>query len=78
MSSSWITIIHDQNPNSFRMADYSEEERSVPIWPSYPTGGKNGTNFVFRSKFESHSEPDNFRFEAISLLISERSHKATQ
>ncbi|KAF4963180.1 hypothetical protein FSARC_8758 [Fusarium sarcochroum] len=77
MSSSWVSFVHDLDPNSFRMSSCSTDKHSVPIWPPYSKGGKNGTNFVFRSRFESHLEPDDFRFKAINLLTAATRTQAT-
>ncbi|KAL6915392.1 hypothetical protein FSST1_006887 [Fusarium sambucinum] len=68
MCSSWISFVYDQNPNSFRMSGRFAGDHSLPIWPPYSEGGRNGTNLVFRSDFRSHLEPDSFRFDAINLL----------
>ncbi|KAM0542980.1 hypothetical protein ACHAPJ_012537 [Fusarium lateritium] len=70
MSSSWVSFVHDQDPNSSRTSDCSADKHPLPIWPPYSKGGKNGTNFVFQSNFQSHLESDNFRFKAINLLAA--------
>ncbi|ENH70904.1 Lipase 1 [Fusarium oxysporum f. sp. cubense race 1] len=78
MSSFWVSFVHDQDPNSFGRGGCSIDNRSVPLWPTYTKGGKNGTNFVFSSAFEFYLEPDNFRFNAINLLMSRNEKSYTQ
>ncbi|KAG7429156.1 Lipase 1 [Fusarium oxysporum f. sp. raphani] len=78
MSSLWVSFVHDQDPNSFGRGGCGIGNRSVPLWPTYTKGGKNGTNFVFSSAFEFYLEPDNFRFNAINLLMSRNEKSHTQ
>ncbi|TVY64421.1 Lipase 1 [Fusarium oxysporum f. sp. cubense] len=78
MSSFWVSFVHDQDPNSFERGGCSIDNRSVPLWPTYTKGGKNGTNFVFSSAFEFYLEPDNFRFNAINQLMSRNEKSYTQ
>jgi acetylcholinesterase len=70
MSSSWVSFVYDQNPNSFRIDGGGDSNLSAPIWPLYETGGLNGTNFVFEPEYQTHLEADNFRYSAINLLNS--------
>ncbi|EMT65544.1 hypothetical protein FOC4_g10007645 [Fusarium odoratissimum] len=78
MSSFWVSFVHDQDPNSFGRGGCGIDNRSVPLWPTYTKGGKNGRNFVFSSAFEFYLEPDNFRFNAINLLMSRNEKSYTQ
>ena len=61
MSRVWIGFIVDQDPNSLRTQD------SQAFWPVYDNG--NPQNMVF-DVGRSYPEPDTFRAEAISVLIS--------
>lgn len=70
MDSSWISFIHDLDPNSFRN-DQSSYVKSFlsgsEKWPRYDV--ENPLDYVFDANVSSHAEPDTWRKEAIQFLI---------
>lgn len=65
MSSSWASFIHDLDPNSFRLGD-----TVTPLWLVY--GNVELRNLVWDAEVSvlAYTEPDTFRLEGISTLIS--------
>ena len=63
MDSSWVSFVHDLDPNSYRMGN-----GSIETWPVYDVG--NPQNFVFDANVTSHAEPDTWRMEGIALINS--------
>ena len=66
MDSSWISFVHDQNPNSFRQGRGQGGFPGMRLWPRYAVG--NPMNFVFDANVTSHPEPDTWRAEGIRLV----------
>lgn len=63
MDSSWISFVHDLDPNSFRNGG-----QGVKPWPAYSLDKPQ--NFVFDANVTSYPEPDTWRAEGIRLINS--------
>ncbi|KAG9602417.1 alpha/beta-hydrolase, partial [Aureobasidium melanogenum] len=61
MSKSWVTFVHDLNPNG-----YAGKNSSLPTWPVYSVEAPQ--NMVFDANVTSHTEPDTWRAEGIKLI----------
>jgi acetylcholinesterase len=61
MSCSWVSFIHDLNPN-----DWNTRPANVTAWPKYSLS--NPQNMVWDANVTSHAEPDTFRAEGIKLI----------
>lgn len=61
MSKSWVTFVHDLNPNG-----YAGKNSSLPNWPVYTLEAPQ--NMVFDVNVTSHAEPDTWRAEGIKLI----------
>ncbi|KAH0354641.1 alpha/beta-hydrolase, partial [Aureobasidium melanogenum] len=61
MSKSWVTFVHDLDPNG-----YAGKNSSLPTWPAYSVGQP--MNMVFDANVTSHTEPDTWRAEGIKLI----------
>lgn len=61
MDSSWISFVHDLNPNTWRVSNASSVE-----WPIYSIS--NPQNFVWDANQTSYAEPDTWRASGISLI----------
>jgi carboxylesterase type B len=61
MSKSWVTFVHDLNPNG-----YAGKNSSLPNWPVYSVDAPQ--NMVFDANVTSHAEPDTWRAEGIKLI----------
>ncbi|KAI4722066.1 alpha/beta-hydrolase [Aureobasidium sp. EXF-10727] len=61
MSKSWVTFVHDLDPNG-----YSGKNSSLPVWPVYSVAEPQ--NMVFDANVTSHAEPDTWRAEGIKLI----------
>ncbi|KAH0342270.1 alpha/beta-hydrolase, partial [Aureobasidium melanogenum] len=61
MSKSWVTFVHDLNPNG-----YAGKNSSLPTWPVYSVEAPQ--NMVFDANVTSHAEPDTWRAEGIKLI----------
>ncbi|THX94206.1 alpha/beta-hydrolase [Aureobasidium pullulans] len=62
MSKSWVTFVHDLDPNGFHKGVNS----SLPAWPVYSVDEPQ--NMVFDANVTSHPEPDTWRAEGIKLI----------
>lgn len=71
MDSSWISFVHDGNPNSFRSSHGgyvgSFVNGSKP-WPEYSL--EKPQNYVFDANVTSHAEPDTWRKAGIALILA--------
>lgn len=61
MSSSWATFVHDLDPNGWK-----NRTKGVEKWPKYTLDSPK--DFVFEANATSHTEPDTWRSEGISLI----------
>jgi len=61
MSKSWVTFVHDLNPNG-----YAGKNSTLPNWPVYSVDAPQ--NMVFDANVTSHAEPDTWRAEGIKLI----------
>jgi carboxylesterase type B len=61
MSKSWVTFVHDLNPNG-----YAGKNSSLPNWPVYSVDAPQ--NMVFDANVTSYAEPDTWRAEGIKLI----------
>ncbi|KAH0373221.1 alpha/beta-hydrolase, partial [Aureobasidium melanogenum] len=61
MSKSWVTFVHDLDPNG-----YAGKNSSLPTWPAYSVSAPQ--NMVFDANVTSHTEPDTWRAEGIKLI----------
>lgn len=68
MDGSWVSFVHDLDPNSFRAGADRARFAGVPAWPRYDA--RNPQNFVFDANVTSYAEPDTFRAEGIALINS--------
>ena len=64
MDSSWVSFVHDLDPNSWREGSnwYGKEE----LWPKYDIA--NPLDFVFDANVTSYAEPDTYRTEGMDLI----------
>ncbi|KAI4740294.1 alpha/beta-hydrolase [Aureobasidium sp. EXF-12298] len=61
MSKSWVTFVHDLNPNG-----YAGKNSSLPNWPVYSVDAPQ--NMVFDANVTSYAEPDTWRAEGMKLI----------
>ena len=61
MSKSWASFVYDLDPNRWVGRD-----ATVPAWPTYSV--ESPMNMVWEANITSHTEPDTFRAEGISIL----------
>jgi carboxylesterase type B len=61
MSKSWASFVYDLDPNGWVGRD-----ATVPAWPAYSV--ESPMNMVWEANITSHTEPDTFRAEGISIL----------
>ncbi|KAF2100500.1 alpha/beta-hydrolase [Rhizodiscina lignyota] len=66
MDSSWISFVHDQDPNSFRQTYGQGGFPGMKPWPRYSVQAPQ--NFVFDANVTSHPEPDTWRAAGIKLI----------
>jgi len=62
MDSSWISFVHDLDPNAWRDVWKGNES----MWPKYEVG--NPMNIVFDANVSSYAEMDTWRAEGITLI----------
>jgi len=66
ISSSWVSFMHDMDPNSWRKTyDWHGAEE---MWPRYDV--QNPMDMLLDANVTSHAEPDTFRKEGIDLIIT--------
>jgi carboxylesterase type B len=64
MDSSWVSFVHDLDPNSWRQSySWGGSEQS---WPVYDYS--NPQNYVFDANISSYVEPDTYRAKGIDLI----------
>ncbi|KAL6703109.1 hypothetical protein ACN47E_010171 [Coniothyrium glycines] len=63
ISSTWVSFVHDLDPNTWK-----GRPDDIEIWPKYDI--HDPRNFVFEANTSSHSEPDTWRKEGIDLINS--------
>lgn len=69
MDSSWISFVHDGDPNTFRDESSSYVRgflNGSQPWPKYSLD--NPQDYVFDANVSSHPEPDTYRKEGIALI----------
>lgn len=63
ISRSWVSFVHDLDPNSFRK--YDTKFRNEPLWPLYKDGAK---QLLFDADNGTRVEIDDYRAAAIKLI----------
>ncbi len=63
MSRSWVSFVHDLDPNSFRKE--GTEFENVPLWPQY---GGDAQQLLFDADVGTRTETDNYRSDGIGLI----------
>ncbi|ETN45761.1 uncharacterized protein HMPREF1541_09594 [Cyphellophora europaea CBS 101466] len=66
VSGDWISFVSEGDPNAWE----GREEYDVPDWPVYGDQEGEKLNFVYDANVTSFVEEDNYRLEAIDLIIS--------
>ncbi|KAL4943045.1 hypothetical protein BDV06DRAFT_221650 [Aspergillus oleicola] len=61
MSSSWVSFVHDLDPNGFEGRD-----ETIPLWPRYEVDGPK--DFVFDANVTNFVESDTYRAEGVRLI----------
>ncbi|KAF2126684.1 carboxylesterase family protein-like protein [Dothidotthia symphoricarpi CBS 119687] len=66
MDSSWVSFVHDLDPNSWR--ETYAWNGTEALWPAYDVA--NPLDYVFDANVSSYAEPDTYRSEGIKLIIA--------
>jgi carboxylesterase type B len=69
MDSSWVSFVHDGNPNTFRSVGSKYVKgflNGSKPWPKYSLS--NPQDYVFDANVSSHAEPDTWRKAGIDLI----------
>ncbi len=70
MSRSWVSFVHDLDPNSFRAS--GTEFQRVPLWPLY---GVDAQQQLFDADVGTRTESDDYRSDAIGLINNNSSQR---